>query len=404
MSPRLTESQRLNRRYRKMRKVGLFGGLANVALAAIKVVFGWLTQSQSLIADGIHSLADAATNGAVILAAKFSNQAADADHPYGHARIETAATAGLGGLLLLTGLGIIVDAAQRLVNPETLFQPSAWAMAVALISIAVNEGLYFYSKHQGKKLNSNLLLANAWHHRTDSLSSVLVLIGVGGVLLGVAALDAVAAVAVALMVMHIGWQQVWGAFSELVDQGLPPERVAAIEAAIDKISGVYSPHRIRTRRMGREAVVDLHIQVDPRISVSEGHQLAELVQESILQSVEEVTDVTVHIDPEDHEIVRFDLPSREQVEAELRQRWAGAVPSDAIEGMTLHYLDQRIIVEVVVSLAMLKSALSPQEFTMRLRRTVDDIDYLAELKVLFSSEPKLSEGQAAKAQPPQVEE
>ena len=404
MAPRLSEPERLGRRYRKMRKVGVFGGLANVVLAVIKVVFGWLAQSQSLIADGIHSLADAATNGAVIIAAKFSNQAADSDHPYGHARIETAATAGLGGILMLTGLGIIIDAGQRLVNPETLMQPSALALIVAAVSIVVNEGLYHYSKYQGKKLKSGLLTANAWHHRSDSLSSVLVLIGVGGVLLGVVALDALAAVGVALMVIHIGWKQVWASFSELVDEGLPPERLAAIHEAIDKIGGVYNPHRIRTRRMGSGAFVDLHIQVDSRISVSEGHQLAEMVQESILRSVEEVSDVTVHIDPEDHEIVRFDLPTRDQVEGDLNMRWSPLLPEDAIESITLHYLDQRIAVDVVLTLSVLKSALSAQEFTMRLQRTVDDLDYLVGLKVMFSTQSPPPRGLAERAQPPQVEE
>lgn len=402
MSPRQSEHERLGRRYRKMRKVGVLGGLVNVMLAAIKVFFGWLAQSQSLIADGLHSLADAATNGAVILAAKFSNQAADADHPYGHARIETAATAGLGVILILTGLGIVFDAGQRLVNPDSLLRPTALALWIAALSILVNEGLYQYSKHQGKKLKSPILLANAWHHRSDSLSSVLVLVGVGGVLLGFAALDALAAVGVALMVIHIGWQQVWTSFAELVDEGLPADRVAAIHKAIDQIDGVYNAHCIRTRRMGNQAFVDLHIQVDPRISVSEGHQLAELVQDSILRAVDEVSDVTVHIDPEDNEIVRFDLPTREQVEAELMQRWAAFLPERAIEAMTLHYLDQRIGVDVVVSLDAMKTALSPQEFTMRLRRTVDDIDYLAHLKVYFSSEPPLQTGEALKAQPPQV--
>lgn len=337
-------------RYVRMRNVSLVGMVANIFLSTTKIIIGWVAQSQSLIADGIHSLADALTDAAVIVTARFSNQGADAGHPYGHARIETAATAGLGVVLIVTGLGIILDAAGRLMDPSLLFEPTALALLAAFMSILINEALYQYTRWVGIKIKSSLLLANAWHHRTDALSSVVVMIGVGGVLMGWETLDAIAAVAVSMMIIHVGWQQLRGAFVELIDAALPAERIKEITRVIEGIEGVSHPHRLRTRRMGEHALIDVHIEVAQRISVSEGHQLAERVQAKLKDALEEVNDVIVHIDPKGQETVWLDLPDRTAVCGQLHRLWAtelGEGCDSRIRSVLLHYLDGQIEAEVI---------------------------------------------------------
>lgn len=378
-----SDAEKHTQRYRAMRNVSLIGAAGNILLAGFKILFGFIAQSQALIADGLHSLADLATDMMVVFAARHSNQAADAAHPYGHARIETAFTVGLGAVLILTGLGIIFDAGQRLIEPESLLQPSALALAVAVLSILVKEALYHYTLFVGKRVNSNLLKANAWHHRTDSISSVIVLIGVGGTLLGFAALDALAAVGVAAMIISIGWRQGRKAIEELIDTGLDPDRVAAIQTAMTEVEGVHNPHRLRTRRMGGEAMVDVHVQVNPRLSVSEGHQIAEYVRTRVIDSVNEVSDVTVHIDPEDDDNVCLTLPLRQKVLHDLKTRWQPLIDSAQIKAVNLHYLEGQIDLEVILPLDWVDNAQAARELKQQLRTAAADCEYLGAINVYF---------------------
>ncbi len=377
------DADKHTQRYRAMRNVSLIGAAGNIVLAGFKILFGFIAQSQALIADGLHSLADLATDIMVVFAARHSNKAADADHPYGHARIETVFTVALGAVLILTGLGVIFDAGQRLIEPDSLLQPSAIALAVAVLSILVKEGLYHYTLAVGKRVNSNLLKANAWHHRTDSISSVIVLIGVGGTLLGFAALDALAAIGVAVMIISIGWRQGRKAVEELIDTGLDPDRVAAIETAMAEVEGVHNPHQLRTRRMGGEAMVDVHVQVNPRLSVSEGHQIAEYVRTRVIDSIDEVSDVTVHIDPEDDDNVCFDLPLRPAVMQDLHTRWQALIDSTQIKAVNLHYLDGKIDLEVIVPLDRVDNVQAARELSQQLRTAAADCDYLRSVQVYF---------------------
>ena len=380
-------------RYRRMRRVSLVGVLANAALSAAKLVLGWVAQSQSLIADGIHSLADALTDVAVVVTAKFSNQGADADHPYGHARIETAATAGLGVVLIATGLGIIWDALARLMDPSLLLSPSTLALVGAGLSIVINEGLYQYTRWVGQQVRSSLLIANAWHHRTDALSSVVVLIGVGGVLMGFEALDAIAAMVVALMIIRVGWSQLRSAFTELVDSGVQPERVDIIREAIMTIPGVSHPHRLRTRRMGEHVLVDVHVEVPETISVSEGHQLAERVQAHLKATLDDVSDVIVHIDPRGQDEVWLDLPDREAAMVALEAHWSarlGAPAMDNLQSVTLHYLDGHIDVDVIWAWPLSPSDHSGtdlQSLTRALQTAPEGLPWLGHVRVLFEPAP-----------------
>jgi cation diffusion facilitator family transporter len=382
MNQTVTDSKQ---RYQAMRNVSLVGGAVNLCLAISKVVFGFLSQSHALIADGLHSFSDLVTDLLVLFAARHSNQDADEEHPYGHGRIETAATVGLGVLLIAVAIGIIMDAGQRLLDPALLLHPKPIALAVALASILANEWLFFYTLRIARRIRSQLLRANAWHHRTDSLSSVVVLIGVGGTLLGLEYLDAFASVVVALMIAKIGWEQAWQAIQELIDQALEPEQVSKIRATIAEVEGVRDMHMLRTRRMGSDALVDVHVQVDPRLSVSEGHQIGEYVRAQLLKSIEEVSDVTVHIDSEDDADSHLcaGLPLRQNVLPELRQRWQLLLPPEHIRQINLHYLSGKIHVDLLL---VLDSAAEPQqarELAQTLKQAVADVPYLGKINVYF---------------------
>lgn len=350
------QSGKKNPRYRETIKVTLIGSVVDLLLGVFKIQFGFLSQSQALIADGIHSLSDLATDAIVLYAAKHSHTEADEEHPYGHGRFETVATVGLGIALLIVAIGISIDATLRLFNPEKLLIPSMGALIVAAISIVSKEAIYHYTMHVARKYKSNMLRANAWHSRTDAISSVVVLVGVAGSMAGLWYLDAIAAIGVGLMIAKIGWDLAWHSIRELVDTGLDAERVEAIREIILAVDGVVSLHILRTRRMAGEALVDVHIQVAPHISVSEGHYVSETVRARIIKEIEEVTDVMVHIDPENDEVTppNTGLPLRRKLMAQLEDQWRGLEAASRIEEVTLHYLEGQIQVELKLPLAILE--------------------------------------------------
>ncbi|MES9894928.1 MAG: cation diffusion facilitator family transporter [Candidatus Thiodiazotropha endolucinida] len=339
-------------RYDVSRRVAVAGALTNTILAIVKLFFGWLGHSQSLLADGVHSLSDLLTDALVLFTARHAKEAPDEEHPYGHGRFETIGTLVLGGFLIAVGVGIVWDAADRLFTPEQLLQPETFTLYVAAFSILANEGLFFYTRYFANQINSNLLRANAWHHRTDSVSSVVVFVGIGGTMMGLPYLDAIAAVLVGLMIIKIGWDLGWTASQELADAGLEEESLSQIREVIGDISGVKSVHMLRTRKLGGHAMADVHVQVDPWVSVSEGHRIAEVVQYGLIDRVDVLEDVTVHIDPEDDEAGPScaHLPLRSEAEATLDRLCSGVSCYDQKARVVLHYLSGRIDVELYLPL------------------------------------------------------
>jgi cation diffusion facilitator family transporter len=352
---RLSPKEQGEARYREMKKVTLIGSVIDLLLGVFKILVGWVASSQSLIADGVHSLSDLATDFVVLYAAKHGSREADEDHPYGHGRIETLATAGLGVALVLVAIGIAWDAIARLFEPERLFQPGTWALVVALLSVVLKEWIYRYTMRVAKRVRSPMLEANAWHSRSDAISSIVVVIGVGGTMLGLDYLDAIAAVGVALMVAKIGWDLGWESLHELADRALEQERVEKIRKAILAVDGVRHLHLLRSRKVGHEALVDVHVQVDPWLSVSEGHMIAIAVEEAAKSSLDEVTDVTVHIDPEDDEEAPpcEGLPLRGQALGMLERAWKEAGCNGRWERVQLHYIQGRVHVDLYLPLACL---------------------------------------------------
>ncbi len=345
-------------RYRATQRVTLVGAVTNVALAAAQLAGGLLTHSQGLIADGLHTLSDLASDFVVLFAARHAHHEADEEHPYGHGRIETLATSVLGLALIGVALGIGFQLVQRMRHPESLLHPTPAAIGFALLAVFSKEALYRYTMAVARRVRSDMLRANAWHHRSDAISSLVVVAGIGGSLLGIANFDAVAALVVCLFIAHIGWQLLWQSSQELIDSALEPATVRRIERIIRSVDGVVAMHQLRTRKSGSGAFVDVHIQVPQDVSVSEGHQISEAVRARLLREVEPVSDVTIHIDPEDDLVARPNdaLPLRQALLAELRPVWGELGLAEDIRDVRLHYLDGCIRLELVLPLRLCREA------------------------------------------------
>lgn len=381
----MNKQQFAQARDKAMRKASVVGAIVNLTLTLAKVVFGIIGQSNALIADGVHSLADLSTDLIVWLGAKYSNRPADKEHPYGHARIETALTVGLGAILIMTAIGIVVDSAQRLLNPETLLQPTPVVLLVAAFSIIANEGLFHYTLRIARQYKSSLLTANAWHHRTDAISSIVVLIGVTGSLLGLPYLDAFAALGVALMIGKVGWDQAWASIRELIDTGMEPKTAAALKRIIETIDCVRGVHMLRSRRMGGAFFIDVHIVVNERLSVSEGHMIAEYVRIKLIDSDENITDALVHIDTEDDSVSVScaDLPLRREVLRDLRKVWVKELDLFELDEVILHYLNGKVHVDLVRSLKKTGSNVSAaaEQLTQRLQEQAKALNYIGDVRV-----------------------
>ena len=373
--------------YRKQQtnRITWWGVAVNLFLAVIKTVGGIVGQSQALLADGIHSISDLASDGMVLLAAKHAGEEADEDHPYGHGRFETVVTVILGIFLIIVAGGIAYDAIIRLQHPEDIMVPATFTLAIAVISILANEVLFHATKAVAHKIRSPMLEANAWHHRSDAVSSIVVLIGIGAAFFGYPLVDAVAAILVALMIAKIGLDLSKQGMEELVDTALDADTVEQVREAILSIDDVRHMHMLRSRRMGHNALIDVHIQVSPKLSVSEGHHIAETVEKTIIDRFEEINDVTVHIDPEnDEQAARCkDLPLRTEVLLALNNAWSKHEVLKNIDGVTLHYLDGRISVEARLPMSYLpdfnRAAAVQQEFT----KANEQIPYIGDSQLHF---------------------
>lgn len=270
----------------------------NIGLTVVQVVMGVLTGSQGLVADGIHSLSDLVADFVVLLAARHSGKAPDADHHYGHQRYENAASLVLGGLLLAVGVGMFWSAVQKLQAPETIATVHATALWVALGALVAKEVLFRYMLRVAERVRSSMLMANAWHARSDAASSLVVAIGIGGNLMGVALLDPVAALIVGLMVVRMGWSFTWDALHDLTDRAASQEQIAGIAADILATPGVLGLHELRTRKTGDMIIADVHIEIDGALSVRQGHDIARQARLNVIAR-HPVLYLMTHVDPVD---------------------------------------------------------------------------------------------------------
>ncbi|MCP5214395.1 MAG: cation transporter [Pseudomonadales bacterium] len=333
-------------------RVTIVGMILDTFLGVGKIFIGLISSSHAVLIDGIHSLSDMVTDIFVLIITRISNNEPDREHPYGHARFEAIGTVLLGGTLIIVALVLAYENIGRAITGTDIELPTWPALVITLISIVSKEWIFHYTRRAGERLRSNLLIANAWHSRTDMFSSVVVLVGVAGAMLGVAWLDAAAAAVVALIIGQVGTKLVWDSIKELVDTGLSKEETDEIKKVIVSMEGVRSAHNLRTRQMGSDIFLDVHIRVNPRVSVSEGHQIGEWVTKRLLERFRSIKDLTYHIDAEDDRHTEVNagetlLPLREAVIAELENCWSQVPHLSTIQKRyILHYLDDKIDIEV----------------------------------------------------------
>ncbi len=358
-------------RFREGQRITWVSVAVNVVLTTMQVFVGFFANSMALVADAMHTFSDIISDGFVLYANRKGAEKPDADHPYGHGRFETAASLVLGLLLTATGIGILVSAADRLQNLQELPPVGVAAIWAAMLTLVAKESLFRYMLKVAERLRSPMLVANAWHARADALSSLVVAAGIGGALLGFHFADSAAAIVVGGMVIKAGGGFAWEAIRELIDTGLSAEKVVAIRKTLQDTAGVYDLHELRTRRMAHQALVDAHIRVNPRISVSEGHRIAEAARQRVLQAHPNVLDVLVHVDAEDDSMPgpQANFPERQALETHLRELLGADVP--AFERCVLHYLGEKVEVELFFTAPLAPDTLNGIEARLAERLAVD---------------------------------
>jgi cation diffusion facilitator family transporter len=270
----------------------------NIALTLVQIAIGIVAHSQALVADAIHSLSDLVSDGVVLAAGKHSQKAPDADHQYGHLRFETAASLILGALLLAVGLGMLWTAFTRLENPSAIPKVHAIALLVALLALCSKEWLFRYMLRVAKRVRSSMLVANAWHARSDAASSLVVAVGIIANLSGFPLADPLAALIVGIMVGRMGWKFFFAAFNDLMDRAVDLETESRIRSHILATPGVQGIHALKTRKMGDMIWVEVDLEMDARLTIAQGHAIAEAARAQVMQH-EPVLDVMTHFDPVD---------------------------------------------------------------------------------------------------------
>ncbi|STR45857.1 cation diffusion facilitator family transporter [Iodobacter fluviatilis] len=270
--------------------------LVNIIMASAQIILGLFAHSQALIADGIHSLSDLVADGVVLFAGHHSKKDADEDHPYGHQRFETAASLIIGLILLAVGIGMLWAAFNKLEAPETIQKVHIIALWVAGTALIAKELLFRYMLSVAKRVKSSMLIANAWHARSDAASSLVVGLGIIGNLLGYPILDPIAALLVGFMISKMGWRFSWDALHDLMDRAADDDEVQAIKQTLLSTPGVLGVHDLRTRKMGDMIVVDAHIEVEALITVEAGHDIAVEARQRVMQR-HRVLNLMTHLDP-----------------------------------------------------------------------------------------------------------
>lgn len=372
-------------RYQATRRVTLLAAAANLFLTVSQIVAGLIGNSQALVADGVHTLSDLVADIIVLIAAKYANNDADENHPYGHARIETMGTVVLSGILLAVGVALAFGAVSRLLDPSRMLMPGTIALVASAVTLVAKEAMYQYTMVVARKYNSSLLKANAWHHRSDAISSLVVFGAIVGSQFHIPHLDAIAAFVVALMIVRMAWKLAYESFSELVDEGLQPVQVTQIRSVITNVEGVRALHMLRSRKMAGHGIIDVHILVNPRLSVSEGHQIGESVREALEAQLDFIADVTVHVDPEDDEASRpcHELPGRSEILAKLRAAWESIGMNEDIDRVVLHYLNGEIHVELYLPLKNLENVSSVRKFSDTIIARTREVASIGEVQLFF---------------------
>ena len=364
--------------------VTVTGMVLDLVLSALKIGGGVLTQSFALITDGIHSLSDAATDLFVLLVARISHQPPDTNHPYGHGRFETLGTIVLGVVFCCTATLLLYSSYQRLLNPSALSTPAAAGMLIAAISIAGKEWIFRYTLRVANRLNSNLLRANAWHSRSDALSSIAVLAGLFGAQQGYLWMDATAAMFVALIIAKIGWELCSDSLKELVDTAVPAARQEQIEQCILEVDGIHSVTWQRSRSSGGKVLLEAEVKVSPAITVSEGLYLSTGVQRRLLATFSDLGNVMIHVSvgPESstQQCGLGGLPSSASIATDVQTVLATLRITEPVERLLLHYSESGVDIEIAFG----KTSLSPA-LSARLSQELESLPRISKARIVVEA-------------------
>ncbi|MEG3638499.1 cation diffusion facilitator family transporter [Magnetococcus sp. PR-3] len=341
-------------RHREADRCLLVGVVVNLLLSIAKVIAGILGHSAALVADGIHSASDLVSDGVVWLGMRIARQDPDEEHPYGHGRFETLATLFIALALGAVAAGIVADAVDRIhwgdSSGDPLPVPATIALVAVVISIAAKEGLFHYTLKVGEKLNLRALIANAWHHRSDAVSSIAAMVGILGAQMGWPVMDPIAAVVVAAILFKVSYSFLVEVFKEITDasSAVDKEIQQQINQVIANHPDVRSAHLFKARRVGSDVRVDIHVVVNATLSVSEGHQIAEQIRVRLLKEVDAVKDALVHIDPEDDTQAEMPItyPNRDEVRHWVEPMVAKHAAFAGVAGVMLHYTVDGMILDL----------------------------------------------------------
>ncbi|MCQ2335314.1 MAG: cation diffusion facilitator family transporter [Paludibacteraceae bacterium] len=293
----------MDNRLKQIETVTIWGAVCNVALTVVKFIAGTLGGSAAMVADAVHSLSDLISDGIVLVFARVSSKKCDHGHDYGHGRFETLATLAVSLLLLVVAGEMLADAVQQIVavsHGETITAPGLVALWAALLSIATKEALYQWTARVGKRINSPVMIANAWHHRTDAISSVASAAGIAGAaFLGGrwAILDPLVGGVISIVILVVGVRMALPALQELTDASLPDETEQQILAIMSSVEGVHSVHQLKTRQMGHYFVVDAHVVVDSSLTVAEAHVITDHIEAALCDTYGHETHISLHVEP-----------------------------------------------------------------------------------------------------------
>ncbi|EMD1717896.1 cation diffusion facilitator family transporter [Providencia stuartii] len=284
------------------KKSTLVSVIVNMVLSIWQIIIGFISHSQGLIADGIHTLSDLVADFVVLIANKKSHKKPDEDHPYGHFRYENGASLILGIILLIVGVGMIWSAVQKMLDPDLIQEVHTIALVAALVSLVAKEGLFRYMLKVANQVNSSMLVANAWHARSDAASSLVVAIGIIGSLCGLKIFDPIAALIVGTFVFRMGYKFTYQSMQDLMDKGADEETLQEIRTVLENIEGIKGFHDLKTRKSGDFYLVDVHLEVDGDMSIVAGHEIAVNVRDKLMENPQ-ILNVMTHLDPYDKECI-----------------------------------------------------------------------------------------------------
>jgi cation diffusion facilitator family transporter len=374
-------------RSKDLQKITIIGAVTNLFLATLKIILGTLSNSAALLADGIHSLSDLISDTIIIFVSRLSSEEPDIDHPYGHNRFETIATLGLGVLLLIISIGIIWDASTSFLyaQPKPITNIDL-IIAITLVSIISKEVLFWATLKVANMHNSEMIRANAWHHRSDALSSLVVLVGIFGVIMGYQNIDLFAAIVVGLMMMKMSYEFIAEPVKELVDTSIDTVQIKDLNKHLQKVEGVVDIHSLRTRKMGSAVHCDLHVQVNPFLSVSEGHMIAKNVSSEAKTLIPQIHEVTVHIDPE-KDITAIDystIPPHSQLTNLIHSTLIDQDLGHALDNVRIHYLNAKYHVDIYLFTNKFTSMDELPNIIATATKSLSFLPNIGNIKVYFS--------------------